>query len=115
MRTQTYFAALTNELRSLGATAMFAAEIDSYADQQLAVPVSPASATMDNSILLRHVELNSELRRLISVLKGRQSATDPVIREFTIGERGIEITQPFEVTSGLLTGRVVPAESSSVM
>lgn len=108
----THFAARTNELRALGATGMFAAGIDAYADQQLIVPVSPASATMDNGILLCHVELHSGLRRLISVLKGRQSAIDPVIQEFTIGERGIVATKQFCMTSSRLMGHAAPAQTA---
>ena len=113
-RTPTYVAALVNELRVRGATALIAAEIEAYADARLVVPVPAASATMDNGILLRQVELHSELRRLASVLKARQAATDPAIREFVIGDRGIVVTRPFAATSGLLIGRGAQAEPVDV-
>jgi circadian clock protein KaiC len=103
-RLQPFITALINELRVRGTTAMIAAEIDAYIDQQLAVPLPSASATMDNGILLRQVELGSELRRLISVLKARQTRTDPTIREFVIGPAGLTIGEPFGGTSHLLTG-----------
>ena len=109
-RMPAYVAALVNELRARGATAMIVAEIDAFTDQQLAVPVPAASAVMDNGILVRQVELRSELRRLITVLKARQAATDPAIREFVIGEQGIAVTSPFSATSGLLTGRATLAD-----
>lgn len=79
-RIPTFITALTNELRMLGATVFFTAEIDAYVDDNLQTPIAPASATMDNGILLRHVELSSELRRVVSVLKARQSETDPATR-----------------------------------
>jgi circadian clock protein KaiC len=104
-RMPTYAAALTNELRARGATALIATEIDAYVDDQLAVPVPAASATMDNGILLRQVELRSSLRRLISVLKVRQMGSDPAIREFVVGDQGIAVSGPFPSSSGLLTGR----------
>lgn len=106
-----FVAALTNELRNLGATVLMAIELDAYTDDNLTPPVPFVSATVDNGILLRHVELHSTLRRLVSVLKVRESASDPVIREFTIDDRGIVINRPFTVTSGLLTGRVESDES----
>ena len=108
-RMPAFTAALVNELRARGATAMIAAEIDAYADHRLVVPVPAASATMDNGVLLRQVELRSELRRLVAVVKARQAATDPAIREFVIGAQGIVVTRPFAATSGLLLGRAAPA------
>lgn len=109
-RMATYATALINELRAMGVTALIAAEIDAFSDQQLVAPVPAASATMDNGILLRQVELRSELRRLVTVLKARQAATDPVIREFVINHQGIQVSRPFAATSGLLIGRSTPAE-----
>lgn len=109
-RMATYAAALTNELRARGATAMLATEIDAYVDDQLAVPVPAASATMDNGILLRQVELRSSLHRLVSVLKARQMATDPAIREFVIGDQGISVSGLFAAGAGLLTGSAAPAQ-----
>lgn len=107
-----FVAALTNELRSLGATALLSMELDAYSDDNLIPPVPFVSATLDNGILLRHVELHSMMRRLISVLKVRQAPSDPAIREFTIDEQGIEIHQPFTVTTGLLTGQATTAGSA---
>jgi circadian clock protein KaiC len=107
-----YIAALSNELRARGATALVATEIDAYVDQQLAVPVPALSATMDNGILLRQVELGSSLHRIISVLKARQMATDPAIHEFAISNGGIAVGGPLAAVKGLLTGSAAPAPSS---
>lgn len=107
-RTPTFVAALVNEPRARGATALIAAEIEAHVDEQLVVPVPAASATMDNGILLRQVEVRSELRRLVAVPKARQAATDPAIREFVIGDRGMSVSRPFGATADLLTGRGSP-------
>ena len=107
-RIPVFVVALVNELRARGATALFVAEIDAYVDPNLTVPVPAASATMDNGILLRHVEVNGELRRLISVVKTRQSASDPMIREMEITAQGMVIRQAFSNAAGLLTGRAGP-------
>jgi circadian clock protein KaiC len=105
-RMPTFTAALTNELRALGATALIATEIDAYVDEQLAVPIPAASATMDNGLLIRQVEIRSSLLRLVSILKARQIGTDPAIREFVISDQGITVSRPFSASTGLLTGRV---------
>src|SRR5215207_7780882 len=110
-RMPTFTAALTNELRALGATVLIATEIDAYVDEQLVVPIPAASATMDNGLLVRQVEIRSSLLRLISILKARQIGTDPVIREFVIGDQGITVSQPFSAATGLLTGRVAAGDS----
>lgn len=98
-RLQPYTTALINELRARGATAMMSAEIGASIDQQLAVPLPSAPTAMDNGILLRQVELRSELRWLVSVLKARQTATDPSIREFAIESNGLMVGKPFDATS----------------
>jgi circadian clock protein KaiC len=110
-RMPNFTAALTNELRGLGATALIATEIDAYVDEQLAVPIPAASATMDNGILVRQVEIRSSLLRLVSILKARQIGTDPAIREFVVSDQGITVSQPFSASTGLLTGRVAAHES----
>ncbi len=89
---------------------MISTEIDAFTDENLAVPIPAASATMDNGVLLRHVEMNGYLRRLVSVLKVRQANSDPAIREMEITAHGIAISSPFSVTSGPLTGRSEPDE-----
>ena len=107
-RMSTFLAALVNELRARAATTVIANEIDAFTDDNLTVPIPAASATMDNGILLRHVEIDGHLRRLVSVLKVRQAASDPAIREMEITEGGIVISQPFRAVSGLLAGRAAP-------
>jgi circadian clock protein KaiC len=108
-----YVSALANELRARGTTALFATEIDAYVDHQLAVPVPAASATMDNGILLRQVEIGSSVRRVISVLKARQMTTDPTIREFVVGDQGVVVGEPLSAVRGLLTGSAIPASIST--
>ena len=99
--------ALTNALRDRGVTSLFILEIDTFVGPRLDMPVPTISATMDSGILLRTVELGSSLRRLVSVLKHRQQAADPTIREFVIGPQGIRVGEPFDATD-LLTGSARP-------
>ena len=61
-------------------------------------------AMLDNVIFLRHVELRARLRRLVSVVKMREGAGDPSLREFSIGEHGIEVSPTFDSAEAILTG-----------
>lgn len=62
-------------------------------------------ATMtDSIILLRYIELFGEMRRGITILKMRGSQHDKDIREFSIGESGIQIGTSFRGITGILAG-----------
>lgn len=106
---QTEFAgALTSELRHRGVTSLHMLEIDAFAGREVTTPIPSISATMDTGILLRSVEVRSRLRRLVSVLKHRQSPFDPTIREFAIGPTGMVVGEPFQGAAALLTGTAIP-------
>jgi circadian clock protein KaiC len=93
--------ALTNDLRLRGVTSLVTVEVEAVVAHAL-VPPSPAiSASMDNGIWLRTVDARSSLRRLISVLKLRQSGYDPAVREFSIGPLGIEVGEPFDLETNV--------------
>jgi circadian clock protein KaiC len=62
---------------------------------------------IDSGILMRAVELNSSMRRMVSIMKHRESWFDPAIREFTVGQGGIIVGDRFEASS-LLTGSAEP-------
>jgi circadian clock protein KaiC len=106
-RRSLFLPALANGLRDRGVTALINFEIDTFIDQKLVTPVENVSASVDNVIFLRTVELASLLRRIMSVLKERQTGFDPAIREFTIGPDGIVVGDPFDA-SGLMTGSAAP-------
>ena len=112
-RTPAFVTALSNELRARGATVMMSTEIESYTDTSLKIPIPAVSASTDAGIFLRHVELNGRIRRMISILKVRQSASDPVIQEMEITNQGIIVMQPFKAVSGVLTGRAIEGSGES--
>lgn len=107
-RTALFPPALVNRLRARKVTTIFVLEIDAFASPSLSVPIQNLSATMDNGILMRTTELRSSLHRMISVLKQRQTAFDPTIREFTIGPHGISVGEPFDA-SAMMTGTASPS------
>lgn len=66
------------------------------------------SAMTDGIILLRYVEIGSEVFRGLVVLKMRGTRHDKRVREYTIGDRGLLIGQPFRQLHGVLTGSARP-------
>ncbi len=71
------------------------------------------STIMDAVILLRYVEIRSEMRKAISVLKMRGSNHDKEIREIIIGEKGVEVRLPFTGYSGILSGNPTKTPSEA--
>jgi circadian clock protein KaiC len=59
---------------------------------------------VDAVILLRYVEIDSEMQRAVAVLKTRGSNHDKSIRRFEIQQGGIRVHEPFQDREGLLTG-----------
>lgn len=59
---------------------------------------------VDTIIVLRYVEIESEMRKALNILKMRGSNHDKEIREYTIGEKGIEVMFPFKEYERIFTG-----------
>lgn len=86
-----FFAALTNELRALGVTVLATWEPRSMIGPQLTLPSPEISSVVDNLFLLRFVERNAQLHRMLSTIKVRDSAFDPILRGFIITPKGIKV------------------------
>lgn len=103
-RTGKFFAAFGSELRALGVATIFSQETRDLFAPEIELPLSEMAGTLDSIIFLRHVELRARLHRLISVMKMRGGGTDSSLREFSIGERGIQISPTFDSAEAILTG-----------
>jgi circadian clock protein KaiC len=109
-RTRAVFSALADELTRHGVTTLFTLESPDIVGSGIEVPIDGVSSLADNILLLRHVELRSQLYRLISILKVRDRAYDGSIREFQITDRGVVVADTFDSAEQILTGaaRIVP-------
>jgi circadian clock protein KaiC len=109
-----HFVALSNELRALGVTTFVTKEIF-VSGERLASASIPLSADMDNIILVRYLALRSQLHRLISVLKMRESHYDASVHEFDITSDGCVVADTSASAEVLLAelaaqhGRLVEA------
>jgi circadian clock protein KaiC len=99
-----FFAALTNELQALRATTLFSMETREVVGGGIRVPVDGVSALVDNLIFLRYVEHRSDLLRLVSVGKVRDSGHDPRLREFVITDQGVRVQGVFAGMEGVTSG-----------
>jgi circadian clock protein KaiC len=103
-RTRAVFSALADELTRRGVTTLFTLELPGLVGANIEVPIDGVSALADNLLLLRHVELRSQLYRLISILKVRDRPYDGSIREFQITDRGVQVADTFDTAEQILTG-----------
>jgi circadian clock protein KaiC len=100
-------------LRSLDVTTLFTSELPDLFSDRITIPIDRVSGLVDNVLVVRYVELRSQLYRLFSVMKMRDSSYDSAIREFRIGPRGITLASTFKSAEAILTGvaRPLPTES----
>ena len=95
---------LVNHLKMKELTSIFTAESHEVFGNHLVVTGVGLSFLVDCIILLRIVEIQSTLKKALTVLKIRGSDHDKQLREFEITPQGIKITAPFAQYEGVLTG-----------
>lgn len=110
-----FISTLSNELRAHKATVVMSMESRNVMGTATELPSKGLSSLLEALILMRYTELESRMRRVISVTKIRDSAFDPSLREFDITARGIEIGERLHGVEAALSGfarepRVVAAE-----
>lgn len=111
-RLPTFFAALLNELSTRNVTTLISVEMPQLFGPTVEFPEQSVPTNIDNIFFLRYVELHSQLYRLISILKVRDSGYDPAIREFKITDQGLEVAATFESAEAILTGLARPSASN---
>jgi circadian clock protein KaiC len=94
-----FVTAVVNELRCRGISTLYSEESRASLGPEIEAPPAGISAVLENWIALRFTEIGSRLRRLISVLKVRDSGFDPIVREFELTARGIIVGNPVAVGS----------------
>jgi circadian clock protein KaiC len=99
-----FWSALSNELRALGVTTVHTSWLPDLVGTEVRVPATGVAQLAEAMVLMRYVEFRSRLYRLISLVKVREDAFDPTIREFTIGDAGAVVGKPFEGVEGVLSG-----------
>jgi circadian clock protein KaiC len=107
-RVRTMFSALSEELEAAGVTTVYTMETRDLFGPRIEAPVEGLSPITQNILLFRHVELRSQLYRLISILKMRDSDHDSSLCQLRITERGLDVGPPFDADQ-ILSGTARPA------
>jgi circadian clock protein KaiC len=93
-RLNRYLSALTNELRGMGCTSVYASETPEIFEHQPTILAGNRSAIGQNILVLRYRQTAALLRRTVSVLKLREGDFDHRAHEFRITSSGIEVLGP---------------------
>lgn len=107
-RLERFWAALADLLRRRGVTTLNTVEMPEFFGSTVTVPIFGLAEVTDTIVFLRTVELYSQRRRSITIMKLRDAAPDRAVREFSIGHGGITVAEPFSGAEGILTGVARP-------
>ena len=104
VRLTEFFSALMNELRARGVTVFATWEVRGLFGPDIQSPAPDLSSIVDNILLTRFVEHESELKRLLSILKVRDSFYDPSLLELIIDGHGMDLRKAFKNAEAVLSG-----------
>ena len=99
-----FYRALANELRGRGVTVVCTVEVPELTGAVIQAPIGRLTPVAENLILLRYVEQEAVLKRMLSVMKVRDSEFDHRLREFDITPEGIVLGNGFEGERLVLSG-----------
>ncbi len=95
---------LTMYLKRKGLTTLGLWETPQLIGQSFSVSDVGVSFLVDALVLLRFVEVQSEMKKAVAVLKIRGSDHDKRLRELKIASDGIRVEGPFTDLEGVMTG-----------
>lgn len=99
-----FLAALVNECRAHEVTLLLSAESRAAFGPEVLFPIQGLSMVTENIVYMRSVEFNCTLRRMLCILKMRNSDYDTSFRELRISGQGMEVSAQFEDAQRLVTG-----------
>lgn len=95
-----YSRSLVGWIRAAGASVVISSETTTLGP--MTEPIGGLSFLFHNVILLRYLEIGSELRRALNVIKMRTSNHDKGVFEFVIDGHGLTIKDRLEAVTGVL-------------
>lgn len=102
-RVPRFLSALTNQLRMQDVTTVMTDELELF-QPELNLPTPELANVVETVLLLRYVELRSQIYRLLSIMKMRESRYDTSLREFRISRDGIDVAESFASAEAILSG-----------
>jgi circadian clock protein KaiC len=98
------YSAIAQELERLGVTTIYSTETRELFAQSIEVPITGLSAATQNIILMRHIEHQASMRRVMAILKIRDDDYDERMREVQITSEGIRLLDTFAGESRVASG-----------
>lgn len=99
-----YLAVLGEVLTGMNVTTLITEETRQLFVDDVHIPTGGVSAAFHNILFLRQVELDAKLRRLISVMKTRDSIHARDLFEFEIAQGGLDVGAAFSGGNNLMKG-----------
>ncbi len=103
-RISMFLTALMNEMRVLGVTTLYTLEVPDVMGPSIRTSIGDLSSLAENLILLRFVEVGSQLHRLISILKVRDSQFDQSLHEYRTSSQGLVIEMTSASAQAIMLG-----------
>ena len=91
-------------LKSKGLSSILVWESPQMSNGLFAATDVGLSFLVDSIVLLRYVEIESAIRKALTILKMRGSDHDKQLREFEITPKGMKVVAPFLEYEGIMTG-----------
>ncbi len=98
-----FLSALTNQLRMEDVTTVLGDELELF-KSEVNLPTPELANVVETVLLLRYVELRSQIYRLLSIMKMRESRYDTSLREFRIEREGLSLAESFQSAEVILSG-----------
>jgi circadian clock protein KaiC len=102
-----YLTALTGLFAAIGATTLLTSETTAFFGPAFELPQGLAFVA-DNVILLRYVEMDSEVRHVLAIIKMRDGDHTKSLLEVEITKNGLAVTGKFSGLTGVLAGTPTP-------
>jgi circadian clock protein KaiC len=106
-----YSRSLVGWIRAAGASVVITSETTTLGP--MTEPIGGLSFLFHNVILLRYLEIGSELRRALNVIKMRTSNHDKGVFEFVIDENGLTVKNRLEGVTGVLGWTALRKQNSA--
>ncbi len=105
-----FLTALMNEMRILGVTTVYTLEVPDIMGPSIRTSIGDLSSLAENLILMRFVEAGSQLHRLISILKVRDSQFDQSLHEYETSSQGLIIRPNSDSAQAIMLGVPIVAQ-----
>jgi circadian clock protein KaiC len=105
------YSAIAQEVERHHVTTIYTTELRLLFGREIEVPIEGLSGATQNIILMRHIEHQATLLRVLAILKVRDDDYDGRMREVRITEGGIRLLDTFAAESRVVSGGGLPPES----